>query len=323
MRRREFITVVGGAAAAWPLPLRAQQIQKQRRIAFVHSGLPTEMITETGGTFWIRRFHEELRALGYTENTNLMIERFSAGGNTGRFSAVAADVVSASPEVIVSNSSALVKALLTATTTIPIVGITGDPIAGGLVSNLARPGGNLTGVSIDGGPGIVAKRLQLLKEAVPGATKVAYLVSAGPEERRSGVPIAHRILADVSEAQLRRAFADMAEEKIDAILMSENGSYVAMRALLVALAAQHRIPVIYAYREFAEAGGLMAYGPELGELAKRMATDVHHILNGAKPRDIPIYQPTKYELVFNLKTAKTLGLTVQQAVIAQADEIIE
>jgi putative tryptophan/tyrosine transport system substrate-binding protein len=138
MRRREFMAVIGGAATTWPLGVRAQSTQKLRRIAFVHSGLPVEKITETGGTFWIRRFYEELRALGHTEGTNLMIERLSAGGNTGRFAAVAADVVSAGPEVIVSNSSEMVRTLMTATRTIPIVGIFGDPITGGLVLNLAR-----------------------------------------------------------------------------------------------------------------------------------------------------------------------------------------
>jgi putative tryptophan/tyrosine transport system substrate-binding protein len=323
MKRREFMAVIGGAAITWPLGVRAQSTQKLRRIAFVHSGLPVERITETGGTFWIRRFYEELRALGHTEGTNLMIERLSAGGNTGRFAAVAADVVSAGPEVIVSNSSEMVRTLMTATRTIPIVGIFGDPITGGLVLNLARPGGNLTGVSIDGGPGIPAKRLQILKETVPGAAKIVYLISAGAEVRRSIVPVAHKVLADVSEAQLRGAFAEMADDKVDAVLMSENGSFVAMRAFLAALAAQHRIPVIYAYREFAEAGGLMAYGPELGHLAKRMADDVHQILNGAKPGDIPIDQPTKYEMVLNLKTAKALSLAIPQAVLAQADEVIE
>jgi putative tryptophan/tyrosine transport system substrate-binding protein len=258
MRRRDFLTLAGGAAVVWSGASRAQQLQKQRRIALVHGGAPAATLTETGGTFWVRRFHEELRALGLVEGKNLVIERFSAEGDTNRFASLAAEVAHRKPEVIISGGSPLSKALMEADPMIPVVGIMGDPVAGGLVSNLARPGANLTGVSIDGGPGIPAKRLQILKEAVPTALRIEFLVSSRIEEQRSTARVAHRILPEVNEAQLRRTFAEMAEQKVDALLMSENGSFVAMRVLLAELASQHRIPVIYAYREYAEAGGLLA-----------------------------------------------------------------
>jgi putative tryptophan/tyrosine transport system substrate-binding protein len=320
--RRAFITLAGGVLMARPQAAAAQP-RTPRRIALVHSGIPADKLTETGGTFWVRRFHEELRALGYREGGNLVIERFSAEGDARRFAAVAADIASRKPDIIISNSNPLLKVLMETAPTTPIVGIMGNPVAAGLVSNIARPGGTLTGVSIDAGPGIAAKRVQILKEAVPGAAKIAYLLNSLAEEQRSGVSLPTRMLAEVNEATLRRAFADMTDEKVDAALVSEDGSFLARRALIVELAVQHRIPAIYAYREYAEAGGLLSYGPELSDLAKRMANDVQQILGGTKPGDIPIYLPTKYELVLNLKTAKALDLTIPQSVLAQADEVIE
>ena len=271
----------------------------------------------------MRRFYEELRRLGYEEGKNLVVERLSAEGSSSRFNAIAAEIVSRAPDVIVTNFNSLVKALTAATTTIPIVGITGDPLAGGLISNLARPGGNLTGVSIDAGVGIVAKRQQILKEVVPTAAKVAYLFGSRSEEQRLGSAQVGKFLAEVNEAQLRGAFAEMAEQKVDAAIVSESGSFLAWRALIIELAAKHRLPAIYPFRDYAEAGGLVAYAPDLGELAARMASDVHQILNGTKPGEIPYYQPTKFELVINLKTAKALGLAIPSTLLALAHEVIE
>ena len=178
-------------------------------------------------------------------------------------------------------------------------------------------------MSVDAGPGIAAKRLQIMKEAVPAAARIAFLVEAQSEVQRSGVAVMTKLLPAVDEPHLRRACAEMADAKVDAVLMSTSGSFVAQRALIIELAAKHRLPVIYAFRQSVEEGGLMAYGPDLGELAKRMALDVQQILAGTKAGDIPIYQPTKFELVINLKTAKALGLTIPQSVLAQADEVIE
>src|SRR5450631_1817474 len=177
MKRRQFLAVIGGGVAGWPLVTSAQQPRKQHRLAFVHSGIPTDKLTAAAGPFWIRRFYETLERLGHSEGGNLVVERYSAEGHSDRFAALTAEVVSRKPDVIVSNLNELVKTFLAATATIPIVGITSDPIASGLVASLARPGGNLTGVSVEAGPEIIAKRLQIMKEALPSAAKVAYLLS--------------------------------------------------------------------------------------------------------------------------------------------------
>jgi putative tryptophan/tyrosine transport system substrate-binding protein len=332
MRRREFIGLVG-VAAAWPLAARAQQQAKPHRIAFVHSGIPVDLLTETKGPFWIRRFYETLRGLGDTEGGNLVVERYSAGGRSERFASLAAEVVSHNPDVIVSNLNALIKTFMMTTTTIPIVGITGDPIATGLVASLAHPGGNLTGVSIDAGIGIVAKRMQILKEAMPKAVRVTYLLSNAWDDQTElsyreagqhlGIALTGKFLPDVNDAQLRGAFAEMAQARPDAAMVDEGGSFLAYRALIAELAEKYRLPVIYPYRDYVDLGGLMTYAPDLGELAQRLASDVHQILGGTRPGDIPFYQPTKFLLIINLKAAKALGLDLPATLIARADEVIE
>jgi putative tryptophan/tyrosine transport system substrate-binding protein len=331
MRRREFVGLAVGAVAAWPQALRAQQ--KPHRIAFVHSGIPADHLTEKAGPFWVRRFFETLRGLGDVEGSNLVVERFSAEGRSDRFAALAAEVVSRNPDVIVSNLNDLVKALMAATTKIPIVVITGDPIAGGLVTNLAHPGGNVTGVSINAGIEIEAKRLQILKEAIPSVARIVHLLSGVWDDRgsnaleeagqRLGVSVTRNLLAVVDDAQLQRAFADMAQQKLDAVVVDEGGSFLAQRAAIAELAETYRLPVIYPYRDYVEQGGLIALAPDLGELAERMASDVHQILNGAKPGDIPFYQPSKFQIIINLKTAKAIGLEIPATLVARADEVIE
>jgi putative ABC transport system substrate-binding protein len=336
MKRREFIAGIGGAATSsflWQLAARAQQAQKQHRIAFVHSGIPADQLTETAGPFWVRRFYQTLRGLGHTEGGNLVVERYSAEGSSERFAALAAAVVNGKPDVIVSNQNALVKAFVAATATIPIVGIVGDPIAGGLVANLAHPGGNLTGVSINAGVEMYGKRLQILKEAMPSVAKVVSLRSNAWDDttaglyreagQRLGITLTASFLAYVDEAQIRRTFADLAQQRLDAAIIEESGSFLAFRALIIELAGKYRLPVVYSFRDYVEQGGLMAYAPDLGELAERLANDVHQILNGAKPGDIPIFQPTKFQLIINLKAAKALGLDLSPTLIARADEVIE
>jgi putative ABC transport system substrate-binding protein len=334
MRRREFIRLVGGAVilpSIWPLAARAQQ--RQRRLAFVHSGIPADRLTESAGPFWMQRFFATLRGLGDVEGSNLVVERFSAEGRSDRFAALAAEVVSRKPDVIVSNLNDLVKAFANATATIPIVMIAGDPIAGGLVTNLARPGGNLTGVSINAGIEIYAKRLQILKEAVPSLTRVGHLLSGAWENdswaaldeswRRLGVSFTRNLMPVVDDVQLQRAFAEMAQQKLDSFIVDEGGSFLAHRNSVVELAEKYRLPAIYPYRDYVEQGGLMALAPDLGELAERMANDVHQLFNGAKAGDIPVYQPSKFQLIINLKTAKTIGLDIPAALVARADEVIE
>jgi putative ABC transport system substrate-binding protein len=333
MRRRAFIRLVGGAAACWPLAAYAQAPRKPHRIAFVHSGIPANKLTETTGPFWVRRFHETLRALGDVEGSNLVIERYSAEGRSEFFAPLAAEVVGSKPDVIISNLNDLITAFVAATATIPIVAIMGDPIAGGFVTNLARPGGNLTGVSINAGIEIQAKRLEILKEAMPAATKVVHLLSGVWDDgtgksiaeagRQLGLAVTGAKLMVVDGEQLQRAFAKMAEQKVDAVMIDEGGSFLAQRAAIVELAAKHRIPAIYPYRDYAEQGGLIAFAPDLGELAQRMANDVHQILGGANAGDIPFYQPSKFQLIINMKAAKALGLNLPPTLITRADEVIE
>jgi putative ABC transport system substrate-binding protein len=333
VKRRQFIGFVGGAAA-WPFAARAQQPRKQRRLAFVHSGIPVDKLTATAGPFWVRRFFETLERLGHHEGDNLIVERYSAEGHSDRFAALTAEVVGRKPDVIVSNLNALIKIFLGATATLPIVGITSDPVVSGMIASLARPGGNLTGVSVEAGPEIIAKRLQIMKEAMPSVTKVVHLLSNSRPDgldsdsyhvavQRLGIVLTERYHSQLDEAQLRRSFAEMAEQRTDAILIDGSGSLLAFRALIVELAANSRIPVIYPYRDYVEQGGLMAFAPDLGELAERMASDVHQILGGAKAADIPFYLPNKFQLLINLKTAKALGIEMPPAVLARADEVIE
>ena len=334
MKRREFISLVGGATA-WPLVARAQQPRKPYRLAFVHSGIPADKLTAATGPFWVRRFYETLDRLGYSEGSNLVVERYSAEGRSDRFDALTAEVVSRKPDVIVSNLNTLIKTFLAATTTIPIVGITSDPIEGGLITSLARPGGNLTGVSVEAGPEIIAKRLQIMKEAIPSAAKVTYLLSNSRpgsgdsfSYRREaaaqlGIVLTESFLSQVDAAQLRRSFAEMTEQRIEAMLLDGSGSFLAFRAVLVELAATSRIPVVYPYRDYVEQGGLMAFAPDLGELAERMAADVHQILNGVRPGDIPFFLPSKFQLVINLKTAGVMGIEMPATLVARADEVIE
>jgi len=335
MRRREFIALVSGAAAALPLAGRAQQARRQHRIALVHSGIPADQLTETAGPFWVRRFYQALRGLGYAEGSNIVVERYSAEGRSLHFTSLAAAVVGSHPQVIVVNLNELIKAFTAATTTIPIVAIMGDPIATGLVANLAHPGGNLTGVSVDAGYEIVAKRLQILKEAMPSAAKVAYLTSSralmdtplGLSLQKAGqalgIVLSWKFFPEVNDAQLHRTFAELTSQQFDAAMVDASGSFLARRDSITELAGKLHLPVIYPFRDYADSGGLISYAPDLGELAERLAVDVHQILSGTRPGDIPIYRPNKFQLVINLKAANALSLKIPPMLLVRADEVIE
>ena len=334
MKRREFIAALGGAAA-WPFAARAEQAQRQYRIAFVHSGFPVDQLTEAAGPFWVRRFYETMRELGYTEGGNIVVERYSAEGRSEHFASLAAAVVGRNPEVIVVNLNDLIKTFAAATTTIPIVAIMGDPITTGLVKSLAHPGGNITGVSIDAGFEIVAKRLQILKEAKPSTAKVVYLAasrallgtSLGLSLQKAGqgmgITLAWNYLPDVNDTELRRTFAEITSQQFDAAMVDASGSLLAQRASIAELASTYHLPIIYPFRDYVDSGGLMSYAPDMGEITRRLANDVHLILNGAAPGDIPSYQPNKFQLIVNLKAARALGLEMPATLVARADEVIE
>jgi putative ABC transport system substrate-binding protein len=333
MRRRKFVTLAGGVAV-WPGSARAQQRPTRHRIAIFHPAIPATLLTETGGgTAW-RAFFAELRRLGYVEGENLIIERYSAEGHHERYADMAREIVARKPDLIVTGTNPVVIVFKVATSTIPLVAFMLDPLEAGLVTNLARPGGNLTGITLDAGIDIWGKRLELVKEALPSTTKAAFLSMRGGWDGSSG-----QFLRDVSgrlgisltsmapekgtPSEIERVFAAIEKQKPDAVLVSGEGDLYANRQLIAGLAEKHRLPVMCPYRDYVDAGGLMAYTVDLAELLKRMADDVHQILNGTKPGNIPIYQPTKFDLLINLKTAKVLGLTLPPGLLARAAETIE
>ena len=333
MKRREFIGLIGGAAVS-PLAARAQQRATQQRIAIFHPAIPTTLLTETGGGSAWRAFFSELRRLGYIEGENLIIERYSAEGHHERYADLAREIVTRKPNLIVTGTNPVVIVFKAATSTIPVVAFMLDPLKVGLVTSLARPGGNLTGITLDAGIEIWGKRLEMLKEAIPSTARAAFLGmregwegSSGQVLRDAGsqlgISLVFMLPQKGTPSEIERVFAAMEQQRPDAVLVSGEGDLYAHRQLIVELAEKNRLPAMCPYRDYVEAGGLMAYTVDLAELLRRMAVNVHQILKGAKPGDIPIYQPTKFELLINLKTARALGLTLPLALLARAAEVIE
>jgi putative ABC transport system substrate-binding protein len=332
MKRREFIT--GLLVAANLRQARAQQPAKVHRIAIVTIAAPIAEITETSRIPHVRAFFHELRRFGYIGGRNLIVERYSAKRPTVE---LAGDVVRSKPDVILSLTwqwTVFLKPL----TTIPIVGILADPVGFGLVASLAHPGGNITGVSIDAGPEVEAKRLELLKEAFPQASRVGVLAPRYGQlpgrsryweqlqeaaQRLGLLLVATRPEGTLQEAEYRRMFEVMAQEHADSLFVGAEAENSGHRRLIVELAEKNRLPAIYPFRTYVEAGGLMAYSIDPVEQGTRLAGCIAQILNGASAGEIPIYQATKFELVLNLKAANALGLTIPPSLLARADEVIE
>jgi putative ABC transport system substrate-binding protein len=332
MRRREFTAGVLTFAAM--RPARAQQRATQRRIAIFHPAIPVAFLTETGGGSAWRAFFGELRRLGYVEGQNLLIERYSAEGHHERYADIAREIINSNPDLIVTGPNPVVLAFKALTSAIPIVAFMVDPLKGGLVASLARPGGNLTGITLDPGIELWGKRLELLKEAVPSTTRAVFLAmrdgwddSFGQALQDIGKQLGISLTAVLPQAgtsgEMERVFAAMPQQRPDAILVSGEGDLYANRQLIAELAQKYRVPTMCPYRDYVDAGGLMAYTVDLAELLRRMARDVQQILSGVRPGDIPIYQPTKFELLINQKTAKALGLTLPPTLLSRADELIE
>jgi ABC-type uncharacterized transport system substrate-binding protein len=332
MRRRDFITALG-TAATWPLAARAQQPAKMKRIALVISAGKVSTISVSDAGF--RAFFEELSRLGYVEGQNLWVERYSGEGRTERYPELARDVVNTHPDLILTVGGRLSLDFKMATTTIPIVTMVIDPIALGLVASIARPDSNITGVTISGGLDIIGKRMGLLVEAMPKLSTVGYLASrpywedirgaaAREAAKRVGISLKAALLGSAfNEAEYQRVFTLMEQDRADALMVSEEAEHIANRATIVELAAKGRIPTIYPIREFVEAGGLMAYSIDLAVIYRRLASQIDMVLKGANPGEIPFFQPTKFEMSINLKTAKTLGLEMPPMLVARADEVIE
>jgi putative tryptophan/tyrosine transport system substrate-binding protein len=333
MRRREFIA--GLLVAATLRPARAQQSAKVHRIAVISPATPTADITETSSLRPWRAFFKELRRLGYVGGRNLIVERYSGEGRTEHYAKLTRDVVRSKPDVIVAGGVLLLRHVKAATAAIPIVGTMAEPVGFGLVASLAHPGGNLTGVSIDAGIEVWSKRLELLKEAVSGASRMGFLVSRynwqGPTgavsreaARQIGISLIAPLLeGTIQEPELSRVFEAITQEHVGALIVSADPENLANRRLIVELAEKNRLPAIYPYHEFVEVGGLMAYAADPADLWTRAAGYVDQILKGASPGDIPVYQAAKFELVVNVKAANTIGLTLPPALVLRADEVIE
>ena len=327
MRRREFIAGLGGAAVVWPLAARAQQ-PVMPVIGYLYRG------TQESNANIVVAFRKGLSETGYVEGQNIAIEYRWANTENDQLPELAADLVRRRVAVIVTpggtNAPLAVKAL---TTTIPIVfSATADPVESGLVASLNRPGGNVTGVSLTSYE-LMPKQLGILHDLLPGATRIALLIN--PNSPQTGARIARMRSAaasigrqiEVASAGNNRdidaSFATFAQKKTEALIISPTGLFGVRRTQILTLAARHALPTMYPNREFVVAGGLMSYGPDFAEQTRQLGIYVGRILKGDKPADLPVVQPTKFELVINRQTARTLGIEVPETLLATADEVIE
>jgi putative ABC transport system substrate-binding protein len=326
--------MVGAISAAAVSRAAAQPSTKSPRLAIFSGSEPAALMQEQSENRYYRVLFAELRRLGHVEGQNLTVERYGREQNTSGLDALVADLVRSNPDVIyVLGPGSLIFKRETAS--IPVVALTADPLAQGLVQNLARPGGNITGVSVDTGPSIHGKRIELLREVFPGMSKLAYLTVRiaweniqGPAMRAAavaaGIPLVVSLLEiPTSEVAYREALANLSRDGANAIMVGDTPDVMTNRLLIATLIGETRVPAIYPLAELVQAGGLMAYSFDLVELNKRAANDIDAILRGANPGDIPFYQGSRFELSINLKTAKMLGLTVPATLLASADNIIE
>jgi putative ABC transport system substrate-binding protein len=334
VQRRNVIRLFGGAAATWSLAARAQQPAKMKRIAFVSPGTRVSDLS-LNGTPQYRAFFEEIGRLGYVEGQNLGVERYSGEGRPERYAELVRDIVKTNPDLILAVAARLSLDFKAATTTIPIVTIVNDPVALGLVSSIARPGGNITGVTIAAELELIGKRIGLLIEATQKSSAVSYLVSrpywedprgaaAREVAKQAGIALKPAMLDGAFiEAEYQRVFKAMEQDRADALMISDEAEHFTNRATIVELAAKARIPTMYSYSEFVQMGGLMAYSIDLPDTFRRLANVVDKVLKGANPAETPFYRPTKFELSINLTTAKALGLDMPAMLLARADQVVE
>jgi putative ABC transport system substrate-binding protein len=331
MQRREFITLFGGTAMTWPVAARAQQpAGRVYRVGYLAGGSQQTQL------HLIKAFDEGLRSLGYRVGQNIVIEYRFADGEVQRLPALAAELVRLGVDVIVSGNTLSTVAAMGATTTIPIVMTSSaNPVSVGLVASLARPGGNVTGFSLDGGNEgeIQGKRLGLLKETLPNLTRVGVLWNPdgalNPARLESMKDVTQQLGLKLVAVEARgldaieQAFATMVREQMQAFILVSDTVLFNYRQQIGVMALKNRLPSTTSLKEFAEAGLLLSYGPDFQPLYGGAAVFIDKIFKGAKPADLPVEQPTKYELVINLKTAKALGIVIPPALLARADEVIE
>ena len=329
MQRREFITLVGGAATTWPLAARAQRTDRMRTVGML-LGL-AEKDPETINR--VKAFRLGMRDLGWIEGRNVQIEYRFAETNLESINKNVAELVQLAPDVIVANSSAAMVALRPATSTIPIVAVVSDPVGQGFISNLAHPGGNITGFSfieID----MVGKWVDLLRDVKPNLSRVllmfnpdtapyfdAYLRSFKAIPQQTSVEVEAVHVRSVADVEL--AVAKLGREPGSGLIAAADGFILAVRGVILKAADQHRVPVISAYRQFVIEGSLMSYGPDTADIFRRSASYVDRVLKGESPGNLPAQSPVKFELVVNLKTAKALGLSLRESFLLLADEVIE
>ena len=326
LKRREFIMLVGGAAAAWPVVARAQQSGKLPTIGVFVTGTPSSH------GFWVAAFTGRLRELGWIEGRTVAIEYRWAEGRSERFAEIAAEFVKLKPDIIVTGGSVITLAVKQATSVIPIVfAAASDPISTGLVASLARPGGNVTGLSVQQ-PDLVGKRLELLREVVPGLRRLAIIANGGSPAALSEMRDVHAVAGKLGLAaetfEIRKP-EDVApvlgalKDRVDALYVVGDPFVTLHQNRINVLALGARLPTTHANREAVEVAGLMSYGPNFADLYRRAGDYVDKILRGAKPGELPVEQPTKFDLIINLITAKALGLAVPPTLLARADEVIE
>jgi putative ABC transport system substrate-binding protein len=331
MKRRDFLFVAAMLAPAIR-HASAQQPATKKRLAVIGFGKVEDQRLGRDPNATI--FLEELQRLGYVEGGNLIVDRWQY--QSGRLEEIAREVVDTNPDVIASPGTPMTRALEAATTTIPIVAMTGDPIRFGLVSNLAHPGGNITGVSVDAGVEVWAKRLELLSSAVPKLVNVVFVSTEGgwtgaggqavrDAAQKLGISLVRgTVRSPYGEAEFRSAFSSIQGDQLDGLILSDEGHvHLPQKSLLVQLIQQMRLPAIYPYRVFAEEGGLMAYASDLKFSIQRYVAQIVEVLRGANPGDIPYSQAVRFELVVNLKTAKELGIEMPDGLVAGAAAVIE
>ena len=329
MRRREFITLLGGAAVAWPLAARAQRREQMRRIGV----LMNLTADDAEGQGRLAAFMQGLQEAGWSVGRNVRVDLRWGGGDPELYRSHAAELVALAPDVFLAAGAIVTRALQRATRTIPIVFANAvDPVGMGFVASLARPGGNVTGFTVFefsmGG-----KWLELLKQIAPGITRAAVLrdasLASGAGEFGAVQTVAPSFGVELHPVDVRdademdRAITAFASESNGGLIVTQNATAILHRKLIIALAARHRLPAIYAYPSFVTDGGLISYGPDSMDGYRHAAGYVDRILKGAKPADLPVQAPVKYELAINLKTAKALGLDIPTTVLARADEVIE
>ena len=327
MNRRRFISAVSLSLLGAPLAAQAQQAGKVRRIGYLDQG------SAAGSKPYFEAFREGLRDLGWVEGQNIAIEVRFAEGRTDQLPTLAAELVRLKVDVIATQTTPAALAAKQATTTIPVViGFAADPVGSGIVASLARPGGNITGWT-HLGLELRAKYLELLKGAVPAVTRFGVLWNPANQVHRPSLKIieaaAQQLKVELypvgvqDPKELESTFSALVGKRVEALVVFPDGMFLAQISLIIALAARSRLPAMYGFREYAEAGGLMAYGANFSDMQRLGASFVDKILKGAKPADLPVEQPTKFEFVINLKTAKALGLTIPQSLLQRADGIIQ